>query len=136
MALVCISLSQLGIQLVSELIHFHESCHSFESFKEFIVHYRIMSWYPLGQFNAAKYSVMPPNVQREFMLRVYLYSQNILCVSTFDSFLWLHHTKNSITLFQVSCHQCGIHHGPPSTRLFLSTSAHHPGISLRNNVVP
>ena len=26
----------------------------------------------------------------------------------------------------------GIHHGPPSMRIFLSTSAHHPGNSLRN----
>ena len=37
MALVCISFSQLGIQLVSESIHFHESCHSFESLKDCIV---------------------------------------------------------------------------------------------------
>ena len=40
--------------------------------------------------------------------------------------------SNSRTLFRVLCHLCGIHHGPPSTRLFLSTSAHHPGNSLRN----
>ena len=34
--------------------------------------------------------------------------------------------------FLVLCHRCGIHHGPPLTRLFLLTSAHHPGNSLRN----
>ena len=51
---------------------------------------------------------------------------------TFESILWLHHTQNSITLFRVSCRWCGIHHGPPSMRLFLSTSAHHPRSSLRN----
>ena len=51
---------------------------------------------------------------------------------TFESVLWLHHTQNSITLFLVSCCRCGIHHGPPSTRLFLSTLSHHLGNSLRN----
>ena len=40
-------------------------------------------------------------------------------------------SSNSKNLFQVSCHRCGIHHVPPSTRLFLSTLTHHPGISLR-----
>jgi hypothetical protein len=30
----------------------------------------------------------------------------------------------------------GIHQGPPSTSLFLSTSTHHPGIRLRNQLVP
>ena len=54
----------------------------------------------------------------------------------FESVLWLHHTQNSRTLFQVLCHCYGIHHGPPSARLFLSTSTHHLGISLRNIVVP
>ena len=55
----------------------------------------------------------------------------------FESVLWLHHTQNSRTLFQVSCHRCAINHHHPSTRLFLSTSDHHPGISLRNkNIVP
>ena len=33
MALVCISFSQLGIQLAYKSIHFHESWNSFESFK-------------------------------------------------------------------------------------------------------
>ena len=37
MALVYISFRQLGIHLVFDLIHFHESCHSFDSFKECIV---------------------------------------------------------------------------------------------------
>ena len=50
----------------------------------------------------------------------------------FESVLWLHYLQHSITLFWVSCRRCGIHHGPPSMRLFLSKSAHHPWISLRN----
>ena len=50
----------------------------------------------------------------------------------FESVLWLHYLQHSKMLFWVSCHRCGIHHGPPSTRLFLSTSDHHLGISLRN----
>ena len=33
MEIVCISFSQLGIQRTYKLIHFHESYHSFESFK-------------------------------------------------------------------------------------------------------
>ena len=92
---------------------------------------------PPRQFNASKSSVVSLNVQREFMLRFYTCSQNKFFVSVnFDSILWLHYTQNSRTLFRVSCHRCGIHHGPPLTRLFLSTSAHHPGISLRNKLVP
>ena len=62
----------------------------------------------------------------------YLCSQNGLCVSTFESVLWLPHSHHSKTLFWVSCRRCGTHHGPPSTRLFSSTSTHHPGNSLRN----
>ena len=50
----------------------------------------------------------------------------------FESILWLRHLQHSITLFWVSCFRCGIHHGSPSTRQFLSTSAHHPQISFRN----
>ena len=54
----------------------------------------------------------------------------------FELVLWLHHTENSITLFRIMCFQCGIHHVPPSTRLFMSTLDHHPGISFRNKLVP
>ena len=50
----------------------------------------------------------------------------------FESVLWLHHLQHSKSLFWVSFRRCWIHHGPPSTRLFLSNSTHHPGISLRN----
>ena len=68
---------------------------------------------------------------------LHLQSKQIFVSVTFESVLWLHHTQNSITLFQVLCHRCGIHHGPPSMRLFLSTLDHHPRISLRNkNIVP
>ena len=68
--------------------------------------------------------------------KFFLCSQNGLCVSTFESILWLLHSHHSRTMFWVSCRRCGIHHGPPLTRLFLSTSAHLPGISLRNKLVP
>ena len=50
----------------------------------------------------------------------------------FESVLWLYYLQHSRTLVQVSYRRCGIHHGPPSMRLFLSTSAHHPGISIKN----
>ena len=122
-------LSQLGIYPFSMTMHFHESCHSFESFK------RMHCW-PLHcvfvwSSHAAKSFVVSPDVQRK-VEEVYLCSQNSLYVSTFESVLWLLHSHHSRTMFQVSCHRCGTHHGPPSTRLFLSTSAHHLGNSLRN----
>ena len=132
MELVFISFNQLGIQLVSNSIHFHESCHSFESFKECIVQCRIMSWYLSHQVNASKSSVVSPDVQRKVKLRVTLCIQNYFHIN----YLWVNTMvtsySNSITLFRVSCRWCGIHHGPPSMRLFLSTPAHHPGNSLRN----
>ena len=69
--------------------------------------------------------------------KFYLCSQNSLYVSTFELVLWLSHSHNSRTLFRVSGRRCGIDHGPPLMRLFPSTSAHHPGNSLRNkNLVP
>ena len=136
MALGYISFSQLGIQLSSKSIHFHESFHSFETFKECIVDRRIMYCYPLGQVNVTKSSIVSLDVQMEVILRVCIYSQNFVLV-TFELILWLRHTQNSITLFRFLCRQCGIHHGPPSTRLFLTTSDHNQGISLGNKkIVP
>ena len=126
--------SQLGIQLISVTIHFHDSCHSFESFKR--MHCPLSHCVSIPSSHAAKSCVVPPDVQRE-VEELYLYSQNSLCVSTFESVLWLLHSHNSRTMFQVLCRRCGTHHGPPSMRLFSSTSAHHPGNSLRNkNLVP
>ena len=131
MALVCISFSQLGIHLVSESIHFHEPCHSFEHLKDCIVRCRIL-------FRLIK-SMLPSirscrlMFKRETILRVYTCSQKKFFESvTSESVLWLHQLQNSRTLFQDSYRRCGIHHVPPSTRLFLSTSTHHPGISPRN----
>ena len=37
-------------------------------------------------------------------------------------------------LWPVSCRRCGIHHGPPSMDLFLSTSNHYPGIKSRDHL--
>ena len=78
MVLVCISFSQLGIQLVFESIHFHDSCHFFETFKECIVHCLIV-------LHLVK-SMLPSlwschlMVKMETVLRVYTYSQNkFLC---------------------------------------------------------
>ena len=63
-----------------------------------------------------------------------LCSPHSICVSIFESFIWLLHTYNSRTIFLVLCRRCGTHHGPPSMRLFPPTSAHHLGNSLRNNI--
>ena len=126
--------SQLGIQLISMTIHFHESCHSFDSFKR--MHCSQSHCVFVWSSHAAKSFVVPPNVQRE-VEEVYLCSQNSLCVSTFELVLWLPHSHYYRTLFWVSYCRCGTHHGPPSTRLFPLTSAYHPGNSLRNkNLVP
>ena len=40
------------------------------------------------------------------------------------------------TLLLISCHWWGIHQGPPVTSLVPSTSAHYPGLRLRNHLVP
>ena len=129
MALIFISFSRLGISLVSELIHFHESCHSFESFKECIVHCRIV-------FHLIE-SMLPSILSCLLMFKAKFESLPIQVKTTFMSVpfelvLWLHYLQHFRSLFQVSCHWCGIHHVPPSTRLFLSTSAHHPRNSFRN----
>ena len=63
--------------------------------------------------------------------KFYFCSQNSLCFNTFGSVLWLPYSHHSRTVFWVSCHECGTHHGPPSTRLFPSTSTHLPRNSLR-----
>ena len=129
-ALVWISFIQLGIHLVYEMIHFHESCHSFESLKECIVHCRIVFHLIMSMLPSLRSCYLM--FKRENFLRVYTCSQNKFFESvTFELVLWLHHTQNSRTLFLVLCHQCGNHHGPPSMRLFPSTSSHHPGNSLR-----
>ena len=127
--------SQLGIQLISMTIHFHESCHSFKSFKRMqcLSSYCVFVWL-----------VMPPSLLsyrpmfKGKLEKFYLCSQNSLCVSTFESVLWLLCSEFRVkTMFQVSCRRCGTHHGPPSTRVFPSTSAHRLGTSLRNkNLVP
>ena len=62
-----------------------------------------------------------------------LCSPHSLCISILESFIWLLHAHHSITMFWVLCRRCGTHHGLPSMRLFLSTSANHPRNSLRNN---
>ena len=62
----------------------------------------------------------------------FLCSQNGLYVNNFESILWLPYSHLSRTMFQFSCRRCGTHHGPPSMRLFSSTSTHHPRNSLRN----
>ena len=97
--------------------------------KECIVHYCIVS--------LSRLVMLPSLVSCRPMYKwkveeVYLCSQNSLCVSTFESVLWLLHSHHSKTMFLVLCHRCGTHHGPPSMRLFPLTSAHYPGNSLRN----
>ena len=97
--------------------------------KECIVHRHTVCLY--GLVMLPKSFVVLSDVQRE-VEEVYLCSQNSLRVSTFESVLWLLHSHHSRTMFQVLCRLCGTHHGPPSMRLFLSTSAHHPGNIIRN----
>ena len=133
MALVCIPFIQLGIHLVFESIHFHESCHSFESLKDCIVHCRIVFCLVKSMLPSLRSCHLM--FKRENVLRFYTCSQNNLFESvTFELVLYLHHTQNSRTLFQVSRRRCGVHHGPPSTRLLFSTLDHHPGISVRNKI--
>ena len=102
--------------------------------KECIVHCRIVCLSHL--FMLPSILLCRPMFKGKLKM-LFLYSQNSLCVRTFESFLWLLHLHHSRTMFQVSCRRCGTHHGPLSTRLFPLTSAHHLGNSLRNkNLVP
>ena len=118
--------------MISVTIHFHESCQSFESFKR---RYCTLSHcvFVLSS-HAAKSFCRAAQCSKWIMKKFYLCSIHSICVSIFESVIWLLHSHNSITMFQVSCCRCGTHHGPPSMRLFSSTSAHHPGNSLRNNI--
>ena len=97
------------------------------------IHCPLLHCVPPCQVNAAKSLVVPPYVQKGNCFEsLHLQSKQIFVSVTFESVLWLHPTQNSSTLFWFSCRRCGIHHYPPSMRLFLLTSAHHLGISLRN----
>ena len=123
--------SQLGIQLISMTIHFHESCHSFECFRR--MHSTVaLCVCPVQSCYQVFLSCCP--MFKGDLKKFYLYSLHNFCVSIFESIIWLLHSHHSITMFWVSCCRCGAHHGPPSMRLFPSTSAHHPGNSLRNNI--
>ena len=74
MTLFCISFNQLGIHLVSEFIHFHDSCHSFEYFKECIVHCRVV--FRLIKSMSPSLRLCHLTFKREIVLRVYTCSQN------------------------------------------------------------
>ena len=102
--------------------------------KECIVHYHIMC---LSRPFMLPSILSCHPIFKGKLKKFYICGENSLCVSIFESVLWLLHSHHSRTMFRVSCHRCGTHHGPPSTRLFSSTSAHYPGNSLRNkNLVP
>ena len=123
--------SQLGIQLISVTIHFLESCHSFESFKR--MHCPLSHCVSIWSNHATDSLSCCPMFKGD-LKKFYLRSLHSLCVNIFESVIWLLYSHHSKTMFRVSCHRCGTHHGPPSMRLLPSTSAHHPGNSLRNNV--
>ena len=124
--------SQLGIQLISTMIQFNDSCHSFEYFIRMHCPLSHCVFVPFSHATKYFYRVArcSKGIWRSFNSAVYI----VFCVSIFESVLWLLHSHLSITMFRVSCHRCGTHHGPPLTRLFPLTSAHYLGNSLRNNI--
>ena len=122
--------SQLGIHLISMMIHFHESCQSFESFKR--IHCPLLHCVSILSSHAAKSFCRAAQCSKGNLKNFYLCSLHSLCVSIFELVIWLLHSYHSRTMFRVLCHWCGTHHGPPSMRLFSSTLAHHLGTSLRN----
>ena len=63
MATVHISFKQLDIHLSSESIHFHDSCHSFESFKR--MHCPLSHCVFVWCSHAVESFVVPPDVQGE-----------------------------------------------------------------------
>ena len=66
-------------------------------------------------------------------LQLYLHSVSAFPVSIVQLPHTLFHFQ---TLLLISCHWWGIHQGPPVTSLVPSTSAHYPGLRLRNLLVP
>ena len=78
--------------LVSESIHFHESCNSFESFKECIVCCRIV----FRLVESMLPSILSCCPMFKGKLKVYLCNQNNLCVSTF----WVSPMVTLSTTFQ------------------------------------
>ena len=85
--------SQLGIQLISMMIHFHESCHSFESFKR--MHYPLSHCVFVPFSHAANSFVMLPDVQREFEEVLTLKSKQYLC-----QYFWVSPMVTIFTSFQ------------------------------------
>ena len=97
--------------------------------KECIVHHRTMCLSGLVMLPSHFVPMFKGDLKN-----FYLYSLHSLCVSIFESVLWLLHSHHSRTMFWVSCCRCGTHHGPPSMILPPSTSTHHLGNTLRNNI--
>ena len=88
-------------------------------------------WFLSHLVNVAKSFVMPQIVQRLSLLKN---NSSITLPIHKVSHVWVSFITSNQFLVHFSCHSCGNHHGPPVTSLFLSTSAHYPGIRPRNLV--
>ena len=102
MSLVYISFSQLGIQLACKSIHFHESCHSFESFQRMHrlpSHYLLVSSLLIQCFQIFNYFIQ---CSKESYVKITLFSSTYLSFMsvTFELVRRLLHTQN---YFQQLC---------------------------------
>ena len=102
MAPIYIAFKQLSIQLVSKSIHFHESCHSFESFQimhRIPSHYLLVSSLLIQFFQIFNYFIQ---CSKESYVKITLFSSTYLSFMsvTFELVRRLLHTQN---YFQQLC---------------------------------
>ena len=116
---ICLSLSRINV-----MCHFTSSTPS----KNVIELSVIILFWSILMSQCCQVSCHAFNVQEELvtLCQPLQYCQPFASVCA-----QLFHQTN--LLWPVSCRRCGIHHGPPSTDLFLSTSDHYPGIKSRDH---
>ena len=124
--------SQLGIQLIFVTIHFHESCHSFESFK--IMHCPLSHCVFVPFSHASKSfcraARCSKNIWRSFTFPVYIVFVSVYLSRSYG--YYIHIILELCSKFHVV--DVGLIMALLRWDFFPSTSAHHLGNSLRNNI--
>ena len=124
--------------------------------RHFVFAYILIRWTPaLNQSSEFLYSFGSPDKSHNICCIIMFWSMSCfcccasvfkgsICLESQSSQIFCFNTRVSPCLFDpsiyifvlVSCHWWGIHQGPPSTSMFVSTSTHYPGTRLRNQLVP
>ena len=128
LALLRVALEHDTLSFAHVIIHWTSALSQSLSFLSLLWVTRHNSQYPLHSFGPCHVLLLCPSVQGKYPPRESSIP-NILPQNPCQSmFFW---STNYISI-SISCRWWGIHQGPPSTSLFLSTSTHYPGIRLRN----